>query len=103
MAALLAGLAVAGYAVVDSYGTRLTGDWLGYTAWLNITDGLLFAGMVYAMRGWRLWPELYRAPGRIFASGFTGGRQKMPLNGSTRLRFSRSCETPRSGTARPTS
>jgi multidrug transporter EmrE-like cation transporter len=72
MAALLAGLAVAGYVVVDSYGTWLAGDWLAYTAWLNITDGLLFASMVFAMRGRRLWPELYRARGRIFASSFLG-------------------------------
>lgn len=38
LAALIAGLTVAGYAVVDAYGTRLAGDWLSFTAWLMFLD-----------------------------------------------------------------
>jgi drug/metabolite transporter (DMT)-like permease len=72
LATPLAGLAVAGYAVADSYGTRLAGDWLAFAAWLNIIDGLLFAGIVYATRGPRLLGELYRQRARVLASGLLG-------------------------------
>jgi len=30
-AAASAGMAVAGYSVIDAYGTRLNGDWIGFT------------------------------------------------------------------------
>jgi uncharacterized membrane protein len=72
LATPLAGLAVAGYAVADSYGTRLAGDWLAFAAWLNITDGVLFAGIVRATRGRQLWSELYRQRARVLASGLLG-------------------------------
>ena len=38
LAAAGAGLAVAAYAVLDAYGSRVFGNWLGFTAWLIAID-----------------------------------------------------------------
>lgn len=50
--ALLTGITIAGYTVVDGLGARAAGDALGYIAWLNIWEGpWLFAVAVWARRG----------------------------------------------------
>jgi len=67
-----AGLAVASYSVLDAFGTRLYGDWLGFTAWLIVFDNLTYLGLSRAIRGPALWPNLLRLRVRILASGGLG-------------------------------
>jgi drug/metabolite transporter (DMT)-like permease len=49
-AAVAAGTAVAAYSVVDAYGIRASGDWLGFTAWLIACDSAAFVGYALATR-----------------------------------------------------
>jgi drug/metabolite transporter (DMT)-like permease len=67
-----AGLAVAGYSVLDAYGIRLLGDWMGFTAWLVVLDSATFLAMSRLQRGASLWRDLMRSRGRILASGVLG-------------------------------
>jgi drug/metabolite transporter (DMT)-like permease len=55
--ALLTGLAIAGYTIVDGLGARAYGHALGYTAWLFLFDGIIFFSSVAALR----WRQLARA------------------------------------------
>jgi drug/metabolite transporter (DMT)-like permease len=71
-AATGAGLAVACYSVLDAYGIRLFGDWLGFTAWLIVVDNLAFLGLSRAVRGTALWGELVAERWRVLASGLLG-------------------------------
>jgi drug/metabolite transporter (DMT)-like permease len=72
LAALVAGLTVAGYSVVDAYGTRLAGDWAAFAAWLIVVDGVCFAVLIYLLKGQRLWRELWQYRARMFVSGLLG-------------------------------
>lgn len=72
VAALAAGATVAGYTVLDAYGTRLAGDWLAFTAWLVVLDSLTYGGLVYAAKGNALWRELWRQRGRMLVAGVLG-------------------------------
>jgi hypothetical protein len=67
-----AGMAVAGYSVIDAYGTRLNGDWIGFTAWLVIADTLTFLAVAASLRGKALWLELATMKLRIVGSGLLG-------------------------------
>jgi drug/metabolite transporter (DMT)-like permease len=67
-----AGLAVALYSVVDSYGTRLSGNWLDYTAWLIAIDNVTFLLVSRLIRGPELWTTLSAMKGRVVASGLLG-------------------------------
>lgn len=71
-AAIVAGMTVAGYAVVDAYGTRLTGDWLSFTAWLVFVDSGSFFLLVLAFQGRRLPDQLWCNRVRTLASGLLG-------------------------------
>jgi len=71
-AALGAGMMVAGYSVLDAYGTRVYGDWLGFTAWLVLADTLTFFAYSRIARGRDLWPGLLRMRGRVISSGVLG-------------------------------
>jgi drug/metabolite transporter (DMT)-like permease len=71
-AAASAGMAVAGYSVIDAYGTRLNGDWIGFTAWLVIADTLTFLAVAASLRGKALWLELATMKLRIVGSGLLG-------------------------------
>ena len=51
LSGLFTGSMVAAYSVLNGAGARLNEDWLGYTVWLIILDGILFIGMVWARRG----------------------------------------------------
>jgi drug/metabolite transporter (DMT)-like permease len=62
-AASVAGLSVAAYSVLDAYGVRINGDWLGFTVWLVAADSALFVG--YALgtrraRALRQWRDAWR-------------------------------------------
>lgn len=72
LAAMVAGLTVAGYSVVDAYGTRLSGNWASFTAWLVITDSTTFALLIYWSKGQSLWHEMWRSRTRLLASGVLG-------------------------------
>lgn len=67
-----AGLAVAGYSVIDAYGTRLHGDWAGFTAWLILLDSLGFLAFSRMTQGPAFWTALNAMRGRILASGCFG-------------------------------
>lgn len=69
---VLVGLTVAGYAAVDAYAIRLTGDWLGFTAWLIVLDSGGFLLLMYAIRRQRLWLDLGRIRGRGLVAGVIG-------------------------------
>ena len=72
LAAVGAGLAVAGYSVLDAYGIRVFGTWLGFTAWLIVIDNIAFLALSRLQRGGALWRELIATRGRILASGLLG-------------------------------
>jgi drug/metabolite transporter (DMT)-like permease len=71
-AAAGAGLAVAGYSVLDAYGIRVFGDWLGFTAWLIVVDNIAFLATSRLARGSALWRDLLAMKGRVLASGALG-------------------------------
>jgi drug/metabolite transporter (DMT)-like permease len=60
MAAGATSIAVALYSVLDAYGVRINGDWLGFTVWLVAGDSLAFVAYALATRSraaieaWRL-------------------------------------------------
>jgi len=71
-AAIGTGTAVAVYSVVDAYGVRLTGDWLGFTAWLVACDSGAFVAYAIATRrreALRVWRSSW---GRTLLSGVLG-------------------------------
>jgi drug/metabolite transporter (DMT)-like permease len=72
LGAASAGAAVAAYSVVDAYGTRLFGDWLGFTSWLIVLDSTTFLLLSRVMRGPKLWAELNTARIRVVISGLLG-------------------------------
>jgi drug/metabolite transporter (DMT)-like permease len=72
LAAMAAGCTVAGYSVIDAYGTRLTGDWASFTAWLIVADSGTFMVLIYGMRGQRLLIELWQIRLRVLFSGALG-------------------------------
>jgi drug/metabolite transporter (DMT)-like permease len=94
-AAAGAGMAVAGYSVFDAYGTRLMGNWLGFTVWLVTVDSLLFLALAAVARGNILWTDLATTKWRVVASGLLGlasfsvllwALSRNPVGGVTALR-----------------
>jgi drug/metabolite transporter (DMT)-like permease len=67
-----AGLTVAGYSVLDAYGTRLHGDWAGFTAWLVLLDSAVFLAFSRLVRGPAIWTSLHAMRHRVLASGLLG-------------------------------
>ena len=59
--ALATGTMIGIYSVCDGLGARLSGDVLGYIAWLFILDGWPFAVIIFWMRRGRLGEDLRRA------------------------------------------
>ena len=70
--AFATGLTVATYTALDSYGTRLGGDWLAYTCWLIVVDATSFALLITWTKGAEFWRELPRDGIRIVVSGAFG-------------------------------
>ncbi|MDB5091872.1 MAG: hypothetical protein JWR09_5866 [Mucilaginibacter sp.] len=60
LSALGASFMVAGYSVVDSYGTRLT-EWSSFTVWLIVLDSLTFLVVGRILRGSTLWLQIREA------------------------------------------
>lgn len=67
-----AGLLVAGYSVLDAYGMRQMGDWLGFTAWLVAIDSVAFLLYCRWSAGAAFWTGLAAARSRVAASGLLG-------------------------------
>ena len=67
-----AGLAVAGYSVLDAYGSRLAGNWVSFTAWLIVLDSLAFLLVTRMIRGRELWSTLLATKERVIVSGLLG-------------------------------
>lgn len=67
-----AGIAVACYSVVDAYGTRLSGNWASFTAWLIVLDNLTFLALCRMIRGGGFWSALVALRGRIALTGVLG-------------------------------
>jgi len=72
LAAGAAGLTVASYSVIDAYGTRVSGDWAAYTAWLVVLDSGSFFLAVWAITGHKLWSALDAERARTVISGLLG-------------------------------
>jgi uncharacterized membrane protein len=72
LTAAAAGAAVASYSTIDAYGTRLFGNWLGFTAWLVVLDSFTFLLLGWILRGPALWNELHAARWRVLVSGVLG-------------------------------
>ena len=70
--AALVGSTVAAYSVIDAYGVRRHGDWLGFTVWLVSIDCAAFVGYAWIVRG-RGMTSVWRADRlKTFGSGFLG-------------------------------
>lgn len=72
LTAAAAGAAVASYSTLDAYGTRLFGNWLGFTIWLIVLDSFTFLMLGRVLRGPTLWTELRVARWRVLVSGILG-------------------------------
>ena len=70
--AMMVGCLVAAYSVVDGYGTRLNGDWLGFTAWLILLTTAVLVPYATAVNGTTMWGVLVREWRRTLTSGFLG-------------------------------
>jgi len=66
------GLSVAAYSIVDAWGVRLNGDWLGFTAWLIVCDTAAFLGYAFAVRGRAVLGAWREGMGRVLVSGLLG-------------------------------
>lgn len=53
--ALMTGIFIASYTVVDGVGVRQSGSILGFAVWLTVGDGLLTAFVVYCWKGNAIW------------------------------------------------
>lgn len=67
-AALLTGVAIAGYSVADGMGVRASGSALGYIGWLFLLEGLSALGFLV----WRRH-AIAVTPARIWVVGLSGG------------------------------
>jgi drug/metabolite transporter (DMT)-like permease len=67
-----AGLMVAGYAVLDSFGAKLSGDWASFTAWLVVFDSAIYLLVVRATLGPATWRKLAAMRWRVLVSGALG-------------------------------
>jgi drug/metabolite transporter (DMT)-like permease len=72
LAAAVAGTAVAAYSIVDAYGVRINGDWLGFTVWLVAADSLVFVSYAIALRGHAAMRVWRRTWGTTLVSGLLG-------------------------------
>jgi drug/metabolite transporter (DMT)-like permease len=57
---------------LGAYGTRASGDWLGFTSWLILLDSFAFLAFSRIMRGAAVWSELLGMKSRVIVSGCLG-------------------------------
>jgi uncharacterized membrane protein len=77
--ALLTGLAIAAYTVVDGVGVRRSGSTLGYTAWLFLGNGLLMAVAMLVAR--TRSEDGLRIPRALLARGAAAGALSLAAYG----------------------
>ena len=90
------GLSVAAYSVLDAYGIRLNGDWLGFTAWLVVCDCAVFLAYTFLTQGspavLAAWGERWGGVvisglfGLVSFSVFLWALSRAPVGGVTALR-----------------
>ena len=69
LAAVVTGLLIATYTVIDGIGVRLSGAPLGYAAWLFVLHGLTLVAFAFARRG----PALFRQVAGSLGPGAVAG------------------------------
>ncbi len=75
--ALLTGLTIAGYTILDGLGGRLSGNVIGYIAWLFLLDGI----PLILVTAWLRWRELKQSLRRHWKPGAIGGGFAMTAYG----------------------
>mgnify|MGYP003382337615 CR=1 FL=1 len=63
-----AALATAGYSILDGLGARVAGDPAAFVGWMFVLDGVIFATVMTALRGWGAWP----GAGSVWVMGSLG-------------------------------
>lgn len=72
LAAMVVAATVAAYSALDAYGIRVNGDWLGFLAWLVLSDSAVFVAYAIATRGERALAHWRLAWRRTLLSGILG-------------------------------
>ncbi len=72
--ALVTGVFIASYTVVDGLGVRGSGSILGFAVWLTLGDGVLTAVCVYCWKGNAVWRVARQNLGTAFLGGAMQGR-----------------------------
>jgi len=67
--ALMTGIFIASYTIVDGLGVRESGSILGFAVWLTVGDGLLTAFIVYCWKGNVVWRVARRNLGTATLGG----------------------------------
>ena len=72
LAAAAASVMVAGYSVVDAWGTRSASGWSSFTAWLIVLDSMSFLAVARAIRGPLIWADIRGAIATTVVAGAFG-------------------------------
>ena len=63
---------VAGYSVIDAWGTRTSGGWASFTAWLIVIDSVVFLAVARVSAGPALWDQILHAKTPTTIAGLLG-------------------------------
>jgi hypothetical protein len=72
LAAAAASVMVAGYSVVDAWGTRNASGWSSFPAWVIVLDSVCFFAVARAIRGSRIWADIRGAIGTTIVASARG-------------------------------
>lgn len=67
--AMACGASIGAFTLIDGVGVRTAGHPVGYVAWLNLVEGVLFFSYARQRRGGRLWAYLRASPLRVTGMG----------------------------------
>jgi len=67
--AVACGVSIGAFTLIDGIGVRASGRPVGYVAWLNLVEGLLFFSYALQRRRGRLWTYLRTSPLRVAGMG----------------------------------
>jgi drug/metabolite transporter (DMT)-like permease len=67
--AVACGVSIGAFTLIDGVGVRASGRPLGYVAWLNLVEGVLFFSYALQRRRGRLWTYLRASPLRVAGMG----------------------------------
>jgi drug/metabolite transporter (DMT)-like permease len=71
--AVACGASIGAFTLIDGIGARASGHPVGYAAWLNLAEGVLFFSYALQRRGERLWGYLRANPLRAAGMGIVAG------------------------------